>query len=43
MFKTLFHVFQDEILPSVGLQRRNSAPEISEPLQYMDDERCMEL
>jgi len=34
---------EDEILPSVGLQRRNSAPEISEPLQYMDDERCMEL
>jgi len=34
---------EDEILPSVGLQRRNSAPEISEPLQYMDDDRCMEL
>jgi len=34
---------EDEIVPSVGLQRRNSAPEISEPLQYMDDERCMEL
>eukprot|EP00088_Acartia_fossae_P029562 TRINITY_DN3042_c0_g1_i1.p1 TRINITY_DN3042_c0_g1~~TRINITY_DN3042_c0_g1_i1.p1 ORF type:complete len:360 (+),score=86.28 TRINITY_DN3042_c0_g1_i1:60-1139(+) len=34
---------EEEILPSVGLQRRNSAPEISEPLQFMDDERCMEL
>jgi len=34
---------EDDIVPSVGLQRRNSAPEISEPLQYMDDERCMEL